>query len=154
MQATEKYCKYFSNIVNIVNIKYCSKPKARFHIFSYPKWCGEQKQKTYKKNNQISFAVHWQVLETSRVTFLQELNCLNVNTLLEAKSNPSLTLAWLPGFCKSSLTYKNPFRNFLYLYPPTKIYVINHPPNIWPTDIHLKGFMTKNLLAVNDSSRS
>ena len=53
-----------------------------------------------------------------------------------------------PGSYKSTLTYKNSFRSFLYLCPP-KIYIGNHTPSIWPTDIYLKGLMTEFLLNNN-----
>ena len=55
---------------------------------------------------------------------------------------------WPPGSCKSTLTYKNSFRNFLYLYP-SRIHVGNHPPSIWPTNTHLKGLMTESSLNNN-----
>lgn len=58
-------------------------------------------------------------------------NCFNVNALLEAKSNLSLTTVRPPGSHKSSLTYENPFGNFLYLYSPKlKIYNQSLPRNL------------------------
>ena len=45
-------------------------------------------------------------------------SCLDVNVLLETKSNLSLTIARPPGSCNSSVTHRNPFKDFLYLYLP------------------------------------
>ena len=47
-------------------------------------------------------------------------NCLNVNALLEAKSNFCLAIARPPGSCKSSLIYESLFRNSPYLCPHLK----------------------------------
>ena len=67
----------------------------------------------------------------------------DVHTWLRAEA----ILAQHPGSCKPTLTYKNSFRNVLYLYTP-KIHVGNYPPSIWPTNTHLKGLRTQVLLDV------
>lgn len=53
-------------------------------------------------------------------------------------------LAQPPGSCESTLTYKNSFGNFLYLYPQDMCW--QSTPSIWPIDIRLRGFMTQVLL--------
>lgn len=66
----------------------------------------------------LQLPAHWQVAETGGVTFLQEHNCLNVDTSPRAKGNLSLTLAQLQEPVNSPLTYTNHLGTFLYLYPP------------------------------------
>ena len=67
----------------------------------------ENRGKRNRENEtSLQLTACWQVLETGRATFLQELNCLSVNTLLRAKGYPSWTSAWPPGSCRSYSTQK------------------------------------------------
>ena len=56
--------------------------------------------------------------------FLQELTCLNVDTLPRAKGNLCVTLAPLRDPVNSPSTHKNPFGTFLYLYSPSHMVAI------------------------------
>lgn len=44
-------------------------------------------------------------------------NCLNVNDLLEVKTTPAWQLLGFQGSVKSSITYKNPFGDFVSTLP-------------------------------------